>query len=30
MKEIFEKETQIKVKERLKDYTDFKYKHFTI
>ena len=28
MKEIFEKETQIKVKERLKDYTDFKYMRY--
>ncbi|MDA9715122.1 hypothetical protein N9V04_01800 [Bacteroidota bacterium] len=28
MKEIFEKETQIKVLERLKAYTDFKYMRY--
>ena len=30
MKEIFEKETQIKVLERLKDYTDFKYMNYVL
>ena len=28
MKEIFEKGTQSKVLERLKDYTDLKYMHY--
>ena len=28
MKKIFENETQIKVKERLKHYTDFKYMRY--
>ena len=30
MKEVFEKETKIKVLERLKDYTDFKYMNYVV
>ena len=30
MKEVFEKETQTKVLERLKNYTDFKYMNYVL